>query len=824
MEKQLCTALFAGLASSAGGQVAAPEVFDLRSAPLPIGGGWVENHGQWPEAVQAAGAVGDLPLALVEGGLQWILDGRGESLSVRLNLLPGTDSRGAADWKLGSPAPGLHNYFIGDVRAPGLQAFSTARLATGQGDLIVRSEQAGGWSIESNGGEELRFSLKGARAVAVAPEGDIVLTSGLGAWRLPAPNVQGAPAGRWVVHSEDEVGLRPLEPLAMLAANGDESPSVDWGTYLGAKGWTQDEGRGADYDSQGRPVTCGLTPSQSFPTAVGPFLDPQGGGADGFVTQLTSDGSELVFSTYIGGARKDYVVGVDLASNDEIGLFALTRSPTFPLTANAYDSVLEPTGQEYAGAVLRLSPDGQTILFSTLYGTRIGDSFPRKFALARDDGSVVVAGDFSVDVPITPNSAFGPTQGSSFLAGISADGTQLLFSTSPPCQPFLAERADGALVIGGDSTALNAGLPGAFQETVKSSSELNAWVGIVSPDGAHLLAGSYLHGSELDSGRGVAVDALNNVYVAGTTASPDFPRGAGSLGAAPGPFTPAYIAKFDPGLENLLWSTTVGASDPFSTGGPQTAFEGLACDASGVTTVVGWGGGVDHFATPGAHETDIFSSQSGRILRLSPDGQRVLYSSAFGVDEPELSGIRPPILSSDGRTALLNGTVNGSADLLGEFPVTTGAFQGSCPVSCSLEAYLIQFNFFHEGVSSLGGGGDSCLGPITLNTTRRADPGADDFAFYAGQAPPSTLGVLLLGQPLPLPVAVEGQTLWVDLGTLLPLQTLVTEESGFSALDLVVPPNAAGLSFAAQAVFASTGACGNPGQLVVSEGIMVSVP
>ncbi len=797
--------------------------FAMPSAPLPFGGGWVENRGQWSDGVQAAADVGGAPLALVDGGLQWVLRGSAESLSVRLrvaDLLPGE----ASLWELTAPLPGVHNYLIGDLRATGLEAFSEARLRTPFGALTVHSGVHPGWSVRTPGGAEQRFLVEGARAVGVGPRGGVLLRAGAETWRVPAPTSAGAPGGRWVVHSESEVGLWPLDPAVALEANGDDSSSVDWGTYLGTLSFFDEEGRGSDYDSEGRPVTCGLTPSAFFPTVVGPFLQAPGGATDGFVTQFTSDGAELVFSTYVGGARKDYFVGLDVASNDEIGLLALTRSPNWPLTPNAYDSVLEPPGQEYGGAVMRLSADGQTIRFSTFYGTRIGDIFPRKFALARDDGSVVVAGDFAIDVPITPESAFGQAQNLTFLAGLSADGSELLFSTSPPCQPFLTQRSDGALVVGGDSNFLNAGLPGSFQESVGSGSGLNAWVGIVSADGAELLAASYLFGNGLDSGRGVAVDWVGNVYVAGTTNSPDFPRGVGTLGVTPGPLTPAYIAKFDPGLENLLWSTTVGVPSPGG-GAPQTAFEGLVCDASGVTTGIGWGSLGPAFESPGSHEYDYpQGTQDGRVFRLSPDGQRVLYSSMFGIIEPGYSGIRVPALAPNRRTALFSGTTNGSADVLGDFPGTTGAFQGSCSNFCGDQAYLVQFSFFHEGIAALGEGGESCLGTISLNTTRRADPGADDFAFYASQAPPSTLGVLLLGQPLPLPLSVEGQTLWIDLGTLLPLQTLATQETGFAALDLMIPPNAAGLSFAAQAVFASTATCGRFGELVASEGILVSVP
>ncbi len=797
-----------------------------RAAPLPLGGGFVENAGQWESHVLAAGRLAGHPVALVDGGLEWVLGRDGRDLCVRLEL-----KAASGEWRLEQALPGRHHYFTGVLRAPNLLAYGGARLEAGSEGLTLRATQSGGWLLQGSG-EPDRWVVSGARVTGLGTEGELVLQQEGEVWRLPAPN-PGA-GGGWRVHSESEVSVGRASASAgssgargaAQATGAAMSPSVDWGTYLGSGG-SQDQGRGADYDSQGRPVTCGRTESVTFPTTPGPFSSAGGGGADGFLTKLSADGTEIVFSSYLGGNREDYLVGLDLASNDEIGVLALTRSPDWPLTPGAYDSVLESSGSVYAGSVMRFSPDGSSLIFSTLYGTQIGDVFPRKFALARDDGSVVVAGDGAGSVPVTPESAFGLNNSGTFLAAISADGSELLFSTRPPCAPFIAEGAEGNLVIGGDAVGVGWGLPESFQQMPDANSSFNAWLGVVSADGRDLLAATYLWGSAVDSGRGIALDAAGNIFIGGTTASPDFPVVNSPLNGTPGFFGPAYVAKFDPSLQNLLWSALLAVDDPLVIGtfGYQTAVQGLACDASGTTTAFGWSdAGAQSFKTAGSHLEEPDSEHNGVIFRLAPDGSRVLYASSFELFEPFQAGVRVPVLARNSRTALLSGTTNGSAyEFLG-FPTTPGTVKDACTPGCFNEAFLVQFNFFHEGVTALGEGGESCLGVTTLNTTRRADVGVDDFAFYASQAPPDTVGVLLLGQPLPLPVEVDGQMLWLALTTLVPPQVLFTQESGYVDLDLVVPPNAAGAQFAAQAAFLSTASCGTPGALILSEAISVSVP
>ncbi|HEY7167885.1 MAG TPA: SBBP repeat-containing protein, partial [Candidatus Binatia bacterium] len=81
--------------------------------------------------------------------------------------------------------------------------------------------------------------------------------------------------------------------ITKLDANGQ----LVYSTYLGGSGF--DEGAVIKVDDTGAVYVGGTTSSVDFPS-VNPAL-PRGGRNDGFITKLSPNGSQIVFSTYIGG-------------------------------------------------------------------------------------------------------------------------------------------------------------------------------------------------------------------------------------------------------------------------------------------------------------------------------------------------------------------------------------------------------------------------------------------------------------------------------------------------------------------------------------------
>ena len=126
---------------------------------------------------------------------------------------------------------------------------------------------------------------------------------------------------------------------------------------------------------QGNACITGLTKSEDFPIKV-PYQETYGGGdTDAFVTKLTSDGSGLEFSSYLGGSGADWGRGIEVDASGMIYVMGDTTSTDYP-TEVPYQSTNHGERDIF---VAKMSTDGTKLIFSTyLVGsTTIGDVGPR---------------------------------------------------------------------------------------------------------------------------------------------------------------------------------------------------------------------------------------------------------------------------------------------------------------------------------------------------------------------------------------------------------------------------------------------------------------
>ncbi len=125
-------------------------------------------------------------------------------------------------------------------------------------------------------------------------------------------------------------------------------------------------------DDQGIVYATGMTSSPTFPV-VHPFQGTYGGGWDDcFVIKFDPWHNEMLYSTFLGGADRDecWGIAIDEAGNTYVG--GATSSTNFPLShpwQAAYG------GGDFDGFVAKLSPDGQTLAYSTYLGGNDVDWF-----------------------------------------------------------------------------------------------------------------------------------------------------------------------------------------------------------------------------------------------------------------------------------------------------------------------------------------------------------------------------------------------------------------------------------------------------------------
>jgi gliding motility-associated-like protein len=121
----------------------------------------------------------------------------------------------------------------------------------------------------------------------------------------------------------------------------------------------------------------------------------------------------------------------------------------------------------------------------------------------------------------------------------------------------------------------------------------------------------------------INVDNYDNIYIASSTRSPDFPIVNG-FDASLGGQQDAVVFKFNTHLSQLLWSTYLGGSD-------NDAGYAMTLDDSANIYVTGGTRSVDFPTTAGALQTSYKGGKAdGYITRIKNDGSTILQSTLWG--------------------------------------------------------------------------------------------------------------------------------------------------------------------------------------------------
>lgn len=141
-----------------------------------------------------------------------------------------------------------------------------------------------------------------------------------------------------------------------------------------------------------------------------------------------------------------------------------------------------------------------------------------------------------------------------------------------------------------------------------------------------LLYATYLGGAQDDNIGGIALDAANNMYVAGSTTSLNFPIKNSFQPTRPNNLSNgvAFVSKLNPAGTALIYSTYLGGS-----GGDGA--DAIALDATGNAYITGVTDSTD-FPTLHAFQPNAPLSLNGFVAKLSASGAALLYSTYLGGD------------------------------------------------------------------------------------------------------------------------------------------------------------------------------------------------
>ena len=308
-----------------------------------------------------------------------------------------------------------------------------------------------------------------------------------------------------------------------------------YSTFLGGSG--SDGCYALAVSSQESAFVTGYTTSTDFPIVAPangtstpePFQMTYGGNTDAFVTELSSTGDSLTYSSYLGGSSLDIGQGIAVDASGEAYVVGTTQSKDFP--------VVSPLQAANNGAndifITKVSTSGAQLLYSTYLGGAQID-VAQAVLLDSSDNIYVTGYTFSTDFPtVSPAQATNAGAPDAFVAKLTLTGSgssltsALAFSTylggSGDDRAFaLALDSSQNVYVAGESTSTNFPTTvNSFQPSLKGASD--AFVAKLNSAGSSIIYATYVGGSGVDQANGIALDGGGNAYITGFTESADFP-------------------------------------------------------------------------------------------------------------------------------------------------------------------------------------------------------------------------------------------------------------------------------------------------------------
>ena len=306
--------------------------------------------------------------------------------------------------------------------------------------------------------------------------------------------------------------------VMVLSPDGDQ---LLYSTYLG--GESDDIATDIALDSSDNILVTGETDSQFFPI-VNAYQDVGLGISNAFITKYNSQGSAMVFSTYLGFGSSGRGIVADEDRN--VWVTGLTSTDSFPRV----NAIQATAGGEVDAFVSQFDQDG-ALEFSTYLGGSLED---RASGIVVDSsGAIVVVGQtFSTDFP-TAN-AFQPSRAVSDDDAPNGDGFVTVIDPASPewaYSTYLGGSANDSILdvaVGGQGGIFVAG--STDSDNFPTSSPIQAKQEGLDVFVTRFAAGSYavtystyIGGSGAEIASGVDADDNGNVYVIGSTDSTDFP-------------------------------------------------------------------------------------------------------------------------------------------------------------------------------------------------------------------------------------------------------------------------------------------------------------
>lgn len=559
--------------------------------------------------------------------------------------------------------------------------------------------------------------------------------------------------GRFVLTAANQVrfDVGPYDKSRPLVID----PGLTYSTLLGFSG----SGSRVAVDSSGNVFITGPTNQPHFPTTPGAFNTT---GAVAYVAKVNSTGSAFVYSTCIGGTTNSGIGGevgpfLALDSADNVYLTGYTTATDFPVTPGAFQTKLENL-QGSTPFVTKLNPTGSALVYSTYLGGKSGISIGYGITVDGSGHAYVVGLAGTSDFPTTPGAfqtvnhegASPGIAGDAFITELKPDGTGLVFSTflggtAGDFASSVVVDSTGAIYVGGGTASTDFPTMNPYQATL-SGTGFNGFLTKFAPGGSTLDYSTYFGpGGDNQGATVVGVDALGDAYVGGGAAYAKF-NAAGSTLIYSAPSLPAgsgfavdasdniYVAGQGntAGLPvaNAIQDTYNGGNDCYIgvvnlktsalvfgsyLGGSEREFGcGAALDSTGHVYITGWTASVNFPLLPGGLSSSFTCCTDAFLAKI------------------DLSAAATPVARVTPTNLTFQGTTGG-------VKTVTVKNTGNTPLNISKVGFQVPSNSFSETDTCTGSiiaAGASCSVDVTFTPqTAESDPGLLSITYNGAGSP-----------------------------------------------------------------------------------------
>jgi len=382
--------------------------------------------------------------------------------------------------------------------------------------------------------------------------------------------------------------VAPVTSDAFLAKFLPDGQTLVFSTYFGGMG--NDVGQGIALDASGNIWITGSTSSYDLPVTQGAFQGALNGATNAFLAKFSGAG-QLLAASFLGGSNTDSGLGVAMSPQGNPWLTANSNSTDFPVTTRGIPTSATPIGYvtelnssasqllysasaggtfDSNGKGIAIDSSGNITLTGSLYAAfpvtagafhsgNLGTYTPKAFVLKLNPSGQVIYSTYfggTQAAPTTDGFGGGPEGEHDYGIAVAVDAAGNAYVagyTSASDFPITQGAYQTSLAGGCPYPALTVGtgLIGTFSYYYVD----DVFVVKLSPDGKTAIASTLLGGSCYDHPTSLALSASGEVYVSGETDSANFPLVSPIQGPPPTRQFASFVSVFDSALSTLTFST-----------------------------------------------------------------------------------------------------------------------------------------------------------------------------------------------------------------------------------------------------------------------------